>query len=83
MIVLTHTASGKVSNLTLLGVNDTTLRISWAEPQQPNGKILHYNISMVDLGTHKTINFQNVIMSLIIDVGNLGKSKCSCLSSRN
>ena len=75
MIVLTHTASGKVSNLTVSGVNDSTLEISWAEPQQPNGEILHYNISMVDLGTHK-ISSQNVTyMSLRIEVGNLGKSK--------
>ena len=74
MLTLILAASGKVSNLTLLGVNDSTLGISWAEPQQPNGVILHYNISMVDLVSHQ-ISFQNVTKSLRIEVGNLGKSK--------
>ena len=75
MFALTLAASGKVSNLTVSGVNDSTLEISWAEPQQPNGEILHYNISMVDLVSHQ-ISFQNVTyMSLRIEVGNLGKSK--------
>ena len=54
------TASSPVTDLSLTGINATTLSVVWNQPSNPNGDILLYNIEISDRKDDGLSLIQNV-----------------------
>ena len=63
--------SGPVSALEVNSVNDTTLLISWGEP---DGNILNYSITITDLRDESTVRSEAINNTDYVEI-NLGKEK--------
>ena len=52
-------------------INDSTLVVSWEHPVNPNGEILNYTISIINLRDGSTVR-QQMISQLGFTLRNLG-----------
>ena len=66
------TVSSEVTNLQAVSTNDDTLVISWEPPATPNGRILRYSVSIINLKDGTTVRQENTISTTITQT-NLGK----------
>lgn len=57
--------SSKVTDLTANSNNDTVLVVSWGHPAHPNGNILSYFVSIINLKDGSTVRNGNVSNSSI------------------
>ena len=72
--------SSEVINLQTVSTNDDTLVISWEPPATPNGNILSYSVSIINLKDGTTVRQENTISTTITQT-NLGKKTSVCLSN--
>ena len=68
------TGSSGVTGLERRTVNDTTLVISWEPPASPNGHILSYSVSIINLGDGSILRQENTVSISVIQA-DLG-TKC-------
>ena len=47
--------SSEVANLEAQSTNDTTVDISWESPTDPNGRILNYSVTIINLSDGSTV----------------------------
>ena len=55
-----YIASSPVTDLSLTGINTTTINVAWNRPSNPNGAILLYNIEISDRQDNELSLIQNV-----------------------
>ena len=67
-----HAGSREVQNLRKNSPNDTTLIISWEPPANPNGDILSYSVSIINLSDGSTVRDEETTSTSITqtDLGN-------------
>ena len=61
--------SSAVTNLLVESTDDTTLVISWEPPATPNGNILSYSVSIVNLKDDSAVRQENTISTSITQTG--------------
>ena len=66
--------ASEVMNLQVASTNNTTLVISWEPPATPNGNILSYSVSIVNLKDGSAVRQENVLLEINnLTETNLGK----------
>ncbi|XP_068855760.1 phosphatidylinositol phosphatase PTPRQ isoform X3 [Aphelocoma coerulescens] len=59
---------GFVENLVYQNISSSSVNVSWLPPSQPNGLVFfHVSLSLMQLGTSKTLSFLTYNMSIIFD----------------
>ena len=77
-----HAGPSVVTGLQSRSANDTTLSISWEPPANPNGVILSYNVSIINLSDGSTVR-QETTLSTDILQANLGMTNLKYALSVN
>ena len=69
--LLTTTVPGVVTDLQASSPNETTLVISWRPPADPNGDILSFSVSIINIGDNSIVvqEMVNVQRYLKADLG--------------
>ena len=57
--------SSAITNLQAESTDDTTLVISWEPPATPNGNILSYSVSIINLKDGSAVRQENTISTTI------------------
>jgi hypothetical protein len=73
LVMTICTESSRVLNLRAWSPDDTVLDASWELPASPNGRILSYNVSIINLGDGSTVK-EGTISGTRILQANLGNS---------
>ena len=60
IIILSFIEASEVMNLQVESANNTTLVISWEPPATPNGNILSYSVSIINLKDGSAVRQENV-----------------------
>ena len=70
--------STPVTDLTITGIDNSTLRVEWGPPEMPNGYISNYTIAIVNNVTTSQNAIFNVSAS-VISTDIMGLCKCNLL----
>ena len=74
IILFLYIEASQVMNLQVKSANNTTLVISWEPPATPNGNILSYSVSIVNLKDGSAVRQGNVLLDINnLTETNLGK----------
>ncbi len=73
--------STEVSTLTADSTNSSTLVIAWESPADPNGDILGYFVSIINLKDGSTVRHEDVSTTSIIEI-DLGRFVANTLQPR-
>ena len=60
------TGSSGVTSLERRTVNDTTLIVSWEPPANPNGHILSYSVSIINLSDGSILRQENTVSITVV-----------------
>ena len=60
------TGSSGVTGLERRTVNDTTLIFSWEPPANPNGRILNYSVSIINLSDGSILRQENTVSISVV-----------------
>jgi hypothetical protein len=71
--------SSEVVNLQVNSINNSTLVISWELPTHPNGAILNYSVSIIDLRNGGMVRQKGTVSTNItfVDLGMCNNEPCS------
>ena len=56
--------SGPVSNLSYQIMSDTSAKIMWSEPEEPNGNITRYDVTFGDYGDYRGHTMESVTSTM-------------------
>jgi hypothetical protein len=73
-----HAVSGAVSNLQTSNPDDSTLVFTWGPPANPNGVILYYFISIINLRDSSVVRQENTANTSITQTS-LGMCMYACI----
>ena len=78
VIALVSAVSSEVTEIQVSSTNDTTLLLSWEPPANPNGIILSYTVSVVNLADFGVVRHDSTV-STTFSQTDLGS--CSCITA--
>ena len=68
-IYISFSVPSAVTNLLVEFTDDTTLVISWGPPATPNGNILSYSVSIINLKDGNAVRQENTISTTVTLTG--------------